>query len=752
MTSNQRLVLQMLLEITGLSGRDALSCFASLFDYDLMLNPVNPDSDWVLIDHPSFDSDDQALMALRYDNELDSLTTVPQIRKRFEEVERQKTLFGPFTVYLYAFSGLGRIVIYRAFGGNRDERLDISRDSIERVSLYADALMSLHKDMLEFKEDIFGNIAIKDLDNLFKRELSTQFNSMVQLYRRRIAETMIMDEKCVDALLGLLPRHIRMEIADLPLHEKVLKPYFKEAVGSVVDTIVLRVLLRRFFEAYHGLEPFSRQDDLSDLGFGHGEGRMEEVLQYLAEVKYRTSVDERSINRALVAQGKEQTSLFDLVTSPVTIKRTDEIREIYTRMRTQFELAYGGDLFDSDVALIANTVEDRINEYQPELLLGFWADTSSRRYNFRYEDLPPEQIQEHYENSMSHSFQIIVRDGGNVVVEYAGDLQEQKHRGAYYTDNQLVSYMVEQSLGKEFDIRRERLEAIINDETAGKEGIIEAVHYLKDITVVDFTCGGGSFLRGAFRYLSSKRNDVVRTLEAISDIKTRELIFELFPEFRPTQEAQGLWEKYILLEMIYGIDIDYKALIISTQTLTLSAMKNWQAGENFPKLIGLTLIHQNSLITPVAPNKRDEVFRKHKEQIRGLIELRRSIIDSDSPKKSRPIYRKLYEERKALQVQVGQSLQDTLGGYQDAMLPEALEINCPEVFFEADGSLKANPGFTVCLGNPPWEIWKPNSDEFFEEVAPGFRRLPKQKKLKKMKSMFEAMPYIEERWKWLNGY
>lgn len=752
MTRNQQLIIEMLSDMRGLTNRSALERFARLLDYELILNPVNPDSPWLLLEHPAFASNDQALMALRYDEELTLATTVPQLRKRYEEVEKQRMIFGPFAVYLYAFVGSERVVIYRAYGGNRDERLDISIDSIQRVSLYADALMSLKKDSLELREDVFGNLSIVNLDNLFKRELSTQFTSMVQLYKKRIAEVMVNDTECEDVLLKLVPKHVQVQLRELPLHEKVLNFHFKAAIGSIVDTIVLRVLLRRFFEAYHGLEPFSKQDDMHDLGFGQGEGKMEEVLRYLAEVKYRALVDEKKLDKALHASGVVQLKLFDDLTSEVIIKEADQIKEIYERMRKQFELAYGGDLFDSDVALIANQIENQINEKYPELLLGLWADTSSERYNFRYEDLPPEMIQEHYENSMSHSIKISVQKGKKATVEYSDDLQEQKHRGAYYTDNQLVSYMVEHTVGREFDKRRGRLEALVSSERSSQEEIIRALRDLQDIKVVDFTCGGGSFLRGVFRYLSSKRTDVVRTLEAVQDKDIQEAIEQRFPQFGTTEEAQGLWEKHILLEMVYGIDIDYKALIISTQTLTLSAMKNWQAGENFPKLIGLTLMHQNSLISPVSPIDREKVFGRYQKEIKELIDLRRAIIEADSPHESKSIYKELFEKRKVLQALVGESLRDILGKYQDAMLPEAVEINFPEVFFDEDGSLKDNAGFTVCLGNPPWEIWKPNSDEFFEEFVDGFRQLSNQEKLKKMDRVFQKMPYIKDRWEWLNGY
>lgn len=46
-------------------------------------------------------------------------------------------------------------------------------------------------------------------------------------------------------------------------------------------------------------------------------------------------------------------------------------------------------------------------------------------------------------------------------------------------------------------------------------------------------------------------------------------------------------------------------------------------------------------------------------------------------------------------------------------------------------------GFDVILGNPPWEKWKPNSQEFFEEYEPGFRDLPTQEAKKKIEELMK---------------
>ena len=65
-------------------------------------------------------------MAVRYDEDLTATTTVSQLRKRYHLVEKQRILFRQFSVDLYAFVGVGRVLIFRAYGGNRESGL-ISR-------------------------------------------------------------------------------------------------------------------------------------------------------------------------------------------------------------------------------------------------------------------------------------------------------------------------------------------------------------------------------------------------------------------------------------------------------------------------------------------------------------------------------------------------------------------------------------------------------------------------------------------------
>ncbi len=68
------------------------------------------------------------------------------------------------------------------------------------------------------------------------------------------------------------------------------------------------------------------------------------------------------------------------------------------------------------------------------------------------------------------------------------------------------------------------------------------------------------------------------------------------------------------------------------------------------------------------------------------------------------------------------------------------ELEFPDVF------TAAGSGFDAILGNPPWEVQKPNSKEFFSNLDPLYRTYGKQEALRRQKEIFSADPQAERDW------
>ncbi len=74
------------------------------------------------------------------------------------------------------------------------------------------------------------------------------------------------------------------------------------------------------------------------------------------------------------------------------------------------------------------------------------------------------------------------------------------------------------------------------------------------------------------------------------------------------------------------------------------------------------------------------------------------------------------------------------------------EIEFPDVFNNS------RSGFNAVIGNPPWEISKPNSKEFFSNLDPIYRTYGKQEALLHQKRLFESNNIIEYNWLLYNSY
>lgn len=68
------------------------------------------------------------------------------------------------------------------------------------------------------------------------------------------------------------------------------------------------------------------------------------------------------------------------------------------------------------------------------------------------------------------------------------------------------------------------------------------------------------------------------------------------------------------------------------------------------------------------------------------------------------------------------------------------ELEFPDVFTGPDS------GFNAMIGNPPWEIQKPNSKEFFSNVDPMYRGYGKQEALDRQKEYFTLDAEVEKGW------
>lgn len=211
-------------------------------------------------------------------------------------------------------------------------------------------------------------------------------------------------------------------------------------------------------------------------------------------------------------------------------------------------------------------------------------------YEYDFKFIPSDVLGQVYENYLGH---LLSKSRKGLTLDVSA--KKRKEQGIYYTPSYIEDYIVEQALKPVLDK-------------------CHSVAELKSIKVLDPACGSGSFL-----------------------IKAMEMIEKKYVDFG-ARKGEGI-RLQVLLDNIYGVDLDEKAVEIARLNLVINSL------ETRMKLPGLEqhIKNGNSLISGT-----DEELKKY--------------------------FGKNFRDKK----------------------PFNWEEEFPEVFN------RANPGFDVIIGNPPY--------------------------------------------------
>ena len=142
-----------------------------------------------------------------------------------------------------------------------------------------------------------------------------------------------------------------------------------------------------------------------------------------------------------------------------------------------------------------------------------------------------------------------------------------KAGGVYYTPTYIVDYIVKNTLGKKLEEIEEKIKE--NDQASIKKAIKEA----SKIKVLDPACGSGSFLIGAYQYLLDWHIKFYTTgLPPLT--KGRAGVGS--PIYQTKENDYRLTtaeKKRILLNNIYGVDIDSQAVEVTKLSLLLKVLE-----------------------------------------------------------------------------------------------------------------------------------------------------------------------------------
>jgi hypothetical protein len=333
----------------------------------------------------------------------------------------------------------------------------------------------------------------------------------------------------------------------------------------------------------------------------------------------------------------------------------------------------------------------------------------------------------------------------------------QKAFGAYYTRPEITEYLCEHTIYKliidkintpgilgvlaprQFDSLAElllHLDADICRELLHK--------ILPELSLLDPACGSGAFLIAAMKTLINLYSAIIGKIEFLGDRNLTEWLKKAKSEHK---SINYFIKKRIITDNLFGVDIMEEATEIAKLRLFLALVAAAQHVDELEPLpnIDFNILAGNSLIGLLhvkdADYERDsqgDLFRKSYREILaeknrlidtfrhtvGYAEDLRSMRDTIEQKKKEAVgtlNKILLEEFSSLGIKFEEATWDMAKNKEGKPNKRALTIKDIEEQhpfhwgYEFDEILNKRGGFDAIITNPPWEIFKPNAKEFFQD-------------------------------------
>jgi len=334
-------------------------------------------------------------------------------------------------------------------------------------------------------------------------------------------------------------------------------------------------------------------------------------------------VVQQTLDRIIFLRICEDRSIEPYGTLQNTVKNGDYFKNLLQEFK-QADDKYNSGLFNfkkdtlsQQLAINNKTLKTIINQlYYPEC-------------PYEFSVLSVEILGSAYEQFLGKT--ITINNRGKAVIELKPEVR--KAGGVYYTPQYIVDYIVHNTIGK------------LTDNKTPKE--------VAEIKIVDPACGSGSFLLGAYQFLLNWHIDFYTKNP---DKANKDKAFTVLGALNTTLKKQ------ILLNNIYGVDIDTNAVEVTKLSLLLKCME----GETQASIANQMTMFKERVLPTLDDN----------------IKSGNSLIDTD---------------------------------YYDNQLDFGEERKIKPFSWNAEFKTILPNGFDVVIGNPPY-IKERGSKEIFEPV------------------------------------
>jgi hypothetical protein len=336
----------------------------------------------------------------------------------------------------------------------------------------------------------------------------------------------------------------------------------------------------------------------------------------------------------------------------------------------------------------------------------------------------------------------------------------QKAFGAYYTRTEITEYLCEQT------IYRLVLQQV---NTPGIPGLAAPRHFesvpdllvgldahlcrqllfdiLPKLSLLDPACGSGAFLVAAMKTLINLYSAVTGRIEFLGDKPLNDWLRQTRSEH---PSLSYFIKRRIITDNLFGVDIMDEAAEIARLRLFLALVASAQTVEQLDPLpnIDFNILPGNSLIGLLRVdegafdqrNRQGNLFQKsyrqmvnekrrqletyrHTTQFTEDLQVLRDEIEKGRHEAYRSLNDLLLNEFARLGIKYEQAAWDAKKNAEGKPLKRAVRLEDVEALhpfhwgYEFDEVMNTRGGFDAIITNPPWEIFKPNAKEFFEEFS-----------------------------------